>query len=121
MAGGTGISPSQGGVSVLLTTHYLEEADRLSRRLAIVDQGRIVARGTPDELKSGLHGDRITVELADGVDAERAARCLADLPGGSEIVTEERRCTCRSRTGRGPCPGWWRRWRTPASRSPRSR
>ena len=95
----------EGGVSVLLTTHYLEEADRLSRRLAIVDHGRIVARGTPDELKSGLHGDRITVELADGVDAERAARCLADLPGGSEIVTEERTLHVQVTNGARAVPG----------------
>ncbi len=51
------------GLSILLTTHYLEEADRLARRLAIVDQGRIVATGTPEELKAELHGDAIVVEL----------------------------------------------------------
>src|SRR5438093_43780 len=45
------------GVTVLLTTHYLEEADRLTKRLAIVDRGRVVAAGTPDELESELRGD----------------------------------------------------------------
>ena len=54
------------GMTILLTTHYLEEADRLASQLAIVDRGRIVARGTPDALKSELRGDTIHVELADG-------------------------------------------------------
>src|SRR6185503_16584579 len=45
------------GLSILLTTHYLEEADRLASELAIVDRGRVVARGTPEDLKSELRGD----------------------------------------------------------------
>ena len=52
------------GLTVLLTTHYLEEADRLAGHVAIVDQGRIVAEGTPDALKADLRGDAIHVELA---------------------------------------------------------
>ena len=51
-------------MTILLTTHYLEEADRLASQLAIVDRGRIVARGTPDELKAELEGDAVQVELA---------------------------------------------------------
>jgi ABC-2 type transport system ATP-binding protein len=50
--------------TVLITTHYLEEADQLAARIAIVDRGRVVASGTPDELKRELHGDAIHVELA---------------------------------------------------------
>ncbi|PYI64883.1 ABC transporter [Arthrobacter livingstonensis] len=53
-----------GEMTILLTTHYLEEADRLAGRLAIVDHGRVVVEGTPEELKDGLHGDAVTVELA---------------------------------------------------------
>ncbi len=52
------------GMTILLTTHYLEEADRLASRVAIVDRGRVVATGTPDELKRDLEGDTIRVELA---------------------------------------------------------
>jgi ABC-2 type transport system ATP-binding protein len=52
------------GLTVLLTTHYLEEADKLADRLVIVDQGRVVAAGTPDQLKSELRGDTLVVELA---------------------------------------------------------
>jgi ABC-2 type transport system ATP-binding protein len=53
------------GLTLLLTTHYLDEADRLADRIAIVDSGRIVATGTPDELKSELRGDALVVDLAE--------------------------------------------------------
>ncbi len=51
------------GKTVLLTTHYLEEADQLAERVAIVDRGEVVAEGTPDELKRELRGDAIHVDL----------------------------------------------------------
>jgi ABC-2 type transport system ATP-binding protein len=51
------------GITVLLTTHYLEEADQLAAQLAIVDRGKIVAAGTPEELKSELRGDSVHIEL----------------------------------------------------------
>src|SRR5262249_6713706 len=54
---------SEENVTVLLTTHYLEEADRLADRLAIVDRGRAVVEGTPEQLKSELRGDALGVEL----------------------------------------------------------
>jgi ABC-2 type transport system ATP-binding protein len=60
------------GLTVLLTTHYLEEADRLASRLAIVDRGKVVAQGTPDELKRELRGDAIHVELEGSTDGEVA-------------------------------------------------
>ena len=59
-------------VTVLLTTHYLDEADRLAERVAIVDRGRVVVEGTPDDLKSGLRGDAVDVGLASADDAGRA-------------------------------------------------
>src|SRR5215217_7005472 len=51
------------GLTILLTTHYMEEADRLASQVAIVDRGRVVARGTPTELKASLEGDAVHVEL----------------------------------------------------------
>jgi ABC-2 type transport system ATP-binding protein len=51
-------------VTILLTTHYLEEADRLAHRVGIIDRGRIVVEGTPEELKGELRGDAVQVELA---------------------------------------------------------
>jgi len=64
-------------VTVLLTTHYLEEADRLADRLAIVDRGRVVASGTPEQLKSELHGDALVVELAE--ESPRALEAVSSV------------------------------------------
>ncbi len=64
------------GVTILLTTQYLEEADRLADRVAIIDHGSLVAEGTPDELKRALGGDVIEIELSDHGGAEAAARAL---------------------------------------------
>ncbi len=55
----------QQGLTILLTTHYLEEADRLASNLAILDRGRVVVEGHPEELKARLGGDGVRVELAD--------------------------------------------------------
>jgi ABC-2 type transport system ATP-binding protein len=67
---------SEQTLTVLLTTHYLEEADRLAQRVAIVSRGRVVAEGPPEQLKRDLHGDSVTVELGDGrhEEAERVVR-----------------------------------------------
>ena len=74
---------AQEALTVLLTTHYLEEADRLAHRLAIVSRGKVVADGSPEGLKRGLRGDSVTVELAEsdghGADAERAVRGLGGV------------------------------------------
>ena len=67
------------GTTVLLTTHYLEEADALCDRLAILDGGRIVAEGTPDELKRQIAGDVVTV-VVDGEDGPDALKLLAAEP-----------------------------------------
>ena len=67
------------GTTVLLTTHYLEEADALCDRLAILDGGRIVAAGTPDELKRQIAGDVVTV-VVDGEDGPDALKLLAAEP-----------------------------------------
>ncbi|HEY7848692.1 MAG TPA: DUF4162 domain-containing protein, partial [Ktedonobacterales bacterium] len=55
------------GLTVVLTTHYLEEADHLAQRVAIIDHGQIVVEGTPEALKAELHGDAIQVEFADAL------------------------------------------------------
>ena len=72
------------GLSILLTTHYLEEADHLVERLAIVDRGRIVAEGTPESLKAELRGDAINVVVRRATDGPAAARLLARVPGIGE-------------------------------------
>ena len=87
------------GVTVLLTTHYLDEADHLSDRLAIVDHGQIVAEGTPELLKSQLRGDSVVVELADTAAAGVAAARLAAHPDLREVTHEGR--VVRARTDHG--------------------
>ena len=86
-------------LTILLTTHYLEEADRLASRLAIVDHGRVVATGSPDELKAELRGDAIVVELADGVADERVVSVLTRVPGIGESLVDGR--SLRARVDRG--------------------
>jgi ABC-2 type transport system ATP-binding protein len=75
------------GTTVFLTTHYLDEADALCDRLAIIDHGRIVAEGTPDELKRQVAGDVLTL----GVDAPRpqVLALVGSLPFVREVGDEE--------------------------------
>ncbi|WP_460347049.1 ATP-binding cassette domain-containing protein [Actinoallomurus acanthiterrae] len=71
------------GTTVFLTTHYLDEADALCDRILIIDQGRIVDEGSPDDLKARLAGDVVTTEIAG--DPGRAKRALADLAYVREV------------------------------------
>jgi ABC-2 type transport system ATP-binding protein len=90
----------QDGLTVLLTTHYLDEADRLADRLVIIDRGAIVAEGTPEELKSGLDGDTVQVELAGAEAAESARARLIMVDGVREVTIQAG--TLRARVGDGP-------------------
>ena len=92
------------GMTVLLTTHYLEEADRLASRLAIVDRGRVVITGTPDELKGELRGDAVQVELPADVDAARVRRVLEALPAVRDVVIAGRDVSARSDDGAAAVP-----------------
>ena len=65
-----------GGVTIFLTTQYLEEADRLAHRIAVLDKGRIVAEGTPTELKRLVPGGHVRLEFPDLAALDRAARRL---------------------------------------------
>ncbi|HZS25190.1 MAG TPA: ATP-binding cassette domain-containing protein [Gaiellaceae bacterium] len=79
----------QESLTILLTTHYLEEADRLAERVAIVSRGRVVVEGTPEELKANLRGELVTVELGE-VDgrADDAVRIVAAVEGSGEVARD---------------------------------
>ena len=92
------------GMTVLLTTHYLEEADRLASRLAIVDRGRVVTSGTPDELKGELRGDAVQVELPADTDPAQVRRVLEALPAVRDVVIAGRDVSARSDDGAAAVP-----------------
>jgi ABC-2 type transport system ATP-binding protein len=71
------------GMTLLLTTQYLEEADRLADEVVVLDHGRVLAAGTPAHLKARIGGERLEVTLADGADADRAADALEPLADGT--------------------------------------
>jgi ABC-2 type transport system ATP-binding protein len=81
----------QESLTILLTTHYLEEADRLAERVAIVSRGKVVVEGRPAELKSNLRGELVTVELND-IDGriDEAAELVGGLEGAHDISAEGR-------------------------------
>jgi ABC-2 type transport system ATP-binding protein len=74
-------------VTILLTTQYLEEADQLAGRIALLDRGRIVAEGTPEELKRRIPGAHIRLQFTDAVSLDAAARALPEgTPNAEELV-----------------------------------
>lgn len=77
------------GITVFLTTQYLEEADKLCRELSIIDHGKIIAHGSPSELKEALGGDTITLTLKDGTDAtlkSKTKEILTTIQGVTKVM-----------------------------------
>jgi ABC-2 type transport system ATP-binding protein len=89
-----------GGTTILVTTHYLEEADQYAAKIAIVDRGRIVAEGTSDQLKAELAGDSVLVELDSADRAELAGKILVDVPEVAAASADG--ATVRARVADGP-------------------
>jgi len=95
------------GLTILLTTHYLEEADRLAERIAIVDRGRVVVEGTPDSLKGELRGDAVHMKLREAVgEAGRVLLrgALDGMPGIHEVHLDGRRISVRADDGAAAMP-----------------
>ena len=91
------------GMTVLLTTHYLEEADRLAAQLAIVDRGRVVASGSPDELKRELSGDAVQVEL-ERPNLNGAGAAVERIDGIREVSVDGRTLRARAADGARAVP-----------------
>jgi ABC-2 type transport system ATP-binding protein len=95
---------AEAGLTILLTTHYLEEADVLAQRVAIVSRGQIVVEGPPEELKRALQGDAVHVELADGRVAE-ASDLIERAGARPETVLDGRTVVARAEDGGRALPG----------------
>ena len=78
------------GTTVLLTTQYLEEADRLAHRIVVVDKGRVIASGTADQLKAELGGDLIELRVRHADDVDTAAAALNKLADGDLLIDRDR-------------------------------
>jgi ABC-2 type transport system ATP-binding protein len=91
---------AEAGTTILVTTHYLDEADKFAARVAITDRGRIVAEGTSDELKAQLQGDSVLLELGDAGQVEQAEKALARVPQVRQATAEG--AVVRARVADGP-------------------
>jgi ABC-2 type transport system ATP-binding protein len=74
------------GTTVLLTTQYLDEADRLAESIAVIDQGQVIAEGTPTELKSQVGGDRLEIHLCDGGRGDEAITALTTIASSRPFI-----------------------------------
>ena len=93
------------GLTVVLTTHYLEEADHLAQQVAIIDHGRIVVEGTPEGLKAELRGDAIQIELAEALPEANVRAALSGLAGMlREVNVEARSLRARVDSGASALP-----------------
>jgi len=97
------------GTTLLLTTHYLEEADAMAERVVIIDHGRVIADDAPARLKAELAGDRIVVDLADHVGVAAAQAAAAHLPGAHDLVARGTTVSLRVPRGSEVLPGFLRR------------
>jgi ABC-2 type transport system ATP-binding protein len=89
----------RGGSTVLLTTQYMEEADRLADDIIVIDRGRMIAHGTSDALKTQLGGERVEVVLGSALDLQPARSILAGLAVGEVQIDEQTRSLAAGVTG----------------------
>ncbi len=92
------------GMTILLTTHYLEEADRLADEVAIIDKGQIVARGTPSGLKDGLNGDLVNLTFGDRTDMADVGARLRALAMVDDVTVSGQQVAVRTKDGARSIP-----------------
>jgi ABC-2 type transport system ATP-binding protein len=90
------------GTTVLMTTQYMEEAERLAQRIVVLNSGRVIADGTSEELKSRLGGDRLEARVTDSADLDRAAALLGELAGAAPHVDADQQRMSVPSTGGTP-------------------
>jgi len=95
----------QHGTTIFLTTHYLEEADAMAERVLVIDEGRVIADGSPEELKAGMAGDLITIGTSSPADASRAAMVAGRLDSPREITIDGSTVRLRTVGGATALPG----------------
>ena len=79
-------------MTIILSSHYLDEIDKLADKLVIIDDGRVIAQGAPAELKNKLGGDRITLkvkEFSNQEESEKICQILSSIDGISQIIINE--------------------------------
>ena len=94
---------ARGGLTVVLTTHYMEEADELAARLAIVDRGRVVAQGSPDG-QGELRGDAVHVELGEASLNGQIPELLGRVEGIRDLIVDGRVLHARADNGARAVP-----------------
>ncbi|WP_328990738.1 ATP-binding cassette domain-containing protein [Kribbella sp. NBC_01245] len=93
------------GATIFITTHYLDEADALCDRILVIDHGKIVASGTPEELKQQVSGDAVRLSLADATQAPDVTKIVEALDGSTAFETEQNVVTFRIPKGGSVLPG----------------
>ncbi|MGO9971299.1 MAG: ATP-binding cassette domain-containing protein [Solirubrobacteraceae bacterium] len=87
------------GTTVLLTTQYMEEAEHLAQQIVVIDEGRVIAHGTGEQLKQQMGGDTLEARVSDAADLERAGTLLAEIAGGRPRVDPDQRLVSIPTTG----------------------